>query len=133
LNFNPISLQPLPEPVPAGLFVITNGENIVRTHLASDPTYKFAQLARVASGTPISISLMTKEKVTGEWGGEKIPFVSKDGKATLQFVSDTPGRYVLTTAASPLPLAIEVLEKPKTKGPITGSNSGNWLSRLFGR
>lgn len=134
LSVRQISLMPIPDPVPAGLFIINNGTNNLRTYLAADPNYKFAQLARIASGTPVSISLMTDKKVVGEWGGEKIPFATKDGKATLEFVSGTPGRYILTTDASPLPLAIEVLEQSKpSEQPKTGSGPGNWFTRLFGR
>ncbi len=134
VNVEPLLLPTNMESVPEGLFIVTNGGKNMRTYLAGDPDHKFAQLARVASGTPISISLMTDNKVVGEWGGEKIPFVTKDGRATLEFVSGTPGRYVLTTPESPLPLAVEVFEIPKpSEQSNTGSGPGNWFTRLFGR
>jgi hypothetical protein len=134
ITVEPLSISQLPESIPEGLFIVSRDGNNLRTYLAGDPTYQFTQLARVASGTPISISLMTDKKVIGEWGGEEIPFVTKDGRATLEFVSGTPGRYLLTTSASPLPLTIEVLEPQKpSEQPKAGSGPGNWFTRLFGR
>ncbi|MFA6430690.1 MAG: hypothetical protein WC229_02810 [Candidatus Paceibacterota bacterium] len=133
LNFRPISLQPLPEPVPAGLFVVSREGNNLRTQLVADEEHKVVQLARVVSGTPVTISLVSSSKVTGEWNGEKIPFTTKDGHAILEFNSDIPGRYILTTDSSPLPLAIEVLEKTQTNNQSTAqAGTGGWLSRVLG-
>jgi hypothetical protein len=134
VNVEPLLLPTNMESVPEGLFIVTNGERNMRTYLAGDQDHKVAQLARVASGTPISISLLTDKDVVGEWDGQKISFDTKDGKAVIQFVSGTPGRYVLTTPESPLPLAVEVFEIPKpSEQPNTGSGPGNWFTRLFGR
>jgi hypothetical protein len=134
VNVEPLLLPTNMESVPEGLFIVTNGERNIRTYLAGDQDHKVAQLTRVASGTPISISLLTDKDVVGEWDGQKISFDTKDGKAVIQFVSGTPGRYVLTTPESPLPLAVEVFEISKpSEQPNTGSGPGNWFTRLFGR
>jgi len=117
---------------PENLFTVSNGAIVLRTYITNDINYKLIQTVRVASSTPLTISFTPTDNntITGTWNGKIISFVSNNNKATLKITAPSlPGKYYLSTSASPLPLVIEVLnlQPISTSKPTFISKVLGWL------
>ncbi len=130
---NPLPL-PTTESSVAGLYNVSNGKTFIRTYLSNDSQNGLSQLVRITSDTEATVSLtsIVKDGVTGKLNSVKdIIFTMNNGVATTKIPSLTPGKYILTTNASPLPLIID----SASSTPITQtSNDGvfNKVLKWFG-
>ncbi|MFA6227306.1 MAG: hypothetical protein WC631_02440 [Candidatus Paceibacterota bacterium] len=131
IGINPKSL-PMPQGIPPeGLFILTTGSTTLRATLSSDSNRKLYENFRIASGTPVTISLVPTKKgeVTAVWNDKIIKFTQDGPYVRANFVSGVPGRNIITTSASPLTLIIEV------KAPVLRQTTPTvtpWLSRVRG-
>jgi len=115
---------------PADLFTVSNGTTTLKTYITNDINYKLIQTVRVASSTSLIVSFTPADNntITGTWNGRIISFVSNNNKATLKLTAPSlPGKYYLSTSASPLPLVIEVLNLQ----PISTSKA-TFISKVLG-
>ena len=121
-----------PDASTTGMFIVTTGSTTLKAYLTTDSSYKLIETVRVASGTPIVISLIPTKagNVSGLLNNKPVRF-TQDGKyVKASFISGTLGKYNLTTTASPLTLSIEVIAPALVKtNPIT---SIPWISKVLG-
>jgi len=126
-------------PIPAGLFIVKNDTNTLRTYLTLSDSKELVQSVRIASGTPITISLIPtsiKGAVVAKWNDQTIPFTKNGEYMTIDFSSGTPGKYILNTEASPVPLMIDVLPPTVATQESTSPKDSGWLGgvlKWFGR
>ncbi len=116
--------------VPTDLFSVLNGTTTIKTYITNDINYKIIQTVRVASGTELTVSFKPKDNdlITGKWNGNKVSFVQQGKQAVLKIIAPSmPGKYYLSTSASPLPLVVEVLDLKTI--PIAKTT---WVSRVLG-
>ncbi len=132
-------LLPVLEFDPPGLFIIANDGIRLTTYLASDPKHIFVEMVETTPGAKLTVSLIPpgKGKFTGIFDGRTINFVqNQDRISTSITASTTPGRYFLTTPASSLTLAIDVVapvqtsETPANKQGFFGKIF-SWLTKFF--
>lgn len=137
LELNPILLSKFKDQdIPQGLLNVKNGSNIfLNLRITSDPKKQIVELVRTLTNTPIVVSVTpyNKEKVTGNWNGQKIDFKTKDGKVYEYSIvtPSTPGRYYISSSASPLVLAVDVVEVSKPVIPQKSFNIFNWFRNTF--
>jgi hypothetical protein len=105
----------------AGLFKVTVASTTLDNYIAGDDGHQLMQLVYVNPGDVLNISLMplTSGKVSAQFMGEKLSFFTtpKSGAYTVVTATTTPGRYYLTTPASPLTLAIDIIAPPPPPPP----------------
>lgn len=123
-------IKPLPLPTTAtspGLFTVEQGTTTLSRSISADDTHQIIELVRATPAEAITIALPTTKKVTAAFNGQIVTFVTAHGVASVTLdVPTTAGRYFLTTSASPLSLAIDVVAPPPPPPPKS------WLARLFG-
>lgn len=130
---NPIIMQSDSYSVP-GIFTVSTSNNVTRTYLINDGKEGLSEEVRVASGTPMLISVLpiTKGDITGIWNnGKTSDFTLNGNSAEAKVVIRSPGKYVLKTPASPLPLIINVIAPSSSENNQTPSSSG--LRSLFSK
>ena len=131
LEHNPISLPPSSGADTPGLFKVTSWGKPLHSFLSSDKSASLVELIKVTSNDPLTISLvpLSKGTVTAKFNGKTITFKSGKTKevSVSIFAPSKPGRYLLTTASSPIPLAIDVTALPP-QTPTKPASSGNWFS-----
>lgn len=121
-----------------GLFIVSEGDTIIRSYLSKDADNNIFELVRVASGTTITVSVVpiNKDISSGNWMDTDITFGKKNPYIVINLNLGGPGRYMLKTKASPLPLAVEVVA-PEPSQQSTGiAGQLPWLSNVlkwFGR
>ena len=125
-----------PDVVPAGLYVVRSGGSALKTYLTSTGTSTIQELVYVEAKAPFTVSLVpvTTGKVDAVFAGKKVTFTSaKSGAAaTLDITaSSTLGRYTLTTAASPMPLVVEVVA-PVKHSPLNVPSVSNLKTAVYG-
>jgi hypothetical protein len=123
LYFKPIELE-TPETLPPGHFVIKSGQTEIKSSVTYDLTLKtLAQIVKVSGNESLNISILplAEGEVTATYLDQVLAF-TKDGTiANLNITTPAnPGRYVLKTNASPIPLIIEVV------APKVEENSKPW-------
>jgi hypothetical protein len=136
LQRNPILLPKID--LPPGLYTVTASSTRLDTYLAADDTHKLVELVRVRPGTVINVSLvpLSKGKVFGLFLGDTITFFESSKSEAYVVIESpqTPGRYILTTKSSPIPLAIEVVAPP-VQTPVKKLSLKDkilkWFSTLF--
>ena len=106
-----------------GLFIVKNGTTTLDTFVANDPVREMVQLVYANPGDVLNVSLvpLSKGKVVAKFQGQSVDFFKSPTAAYTALIeaSTTPGRYLLTTASAPLPLAVEVLApQPPPKAPV---------------
>jgi hypothetical protein len=137
LNIYPVKLpQPNLSNPPAGLFLVSVGGKPLSLYASGNGDTHLAESITVPAGTTIEISLipLNKGKTTGIFNKQKISFTSTKNSqlvSTSITVPLTTGTYLLTTAGSPIPLAIQVT--PSKSGQNTSStnstsSSGFWTT-----
>ncbi|MEK7610127.1 MAG: hypothetical protein AAB470_03375 [Patescibacteria group bacterium] len=139
LALHPI-LLPVLEFDPPGLFIIAHDGIRLTTYLASDPKNMFVEMVETTPGTELTVSLIPPEKntsTTGVFDGKTIDFVQNQGRITTNIIAPTmAGRYFLTTPASSLTLAIDVIA-PSGTSPIPTKKQGivgrfvSWFRGFF--
>jgi len=131
-----LARNPMPLPVQngiPGLFSVSNNNKVLPTYLTNDSQGDLSQLVRVASGTPIIISLMsvTTGNVFGTWNNGKTSQFVQDGKNVVaKVIMTTAGEYILKTSASPLPLVVEVI--PTFNSNQVNQSGSSWFSQILG-
>lgn len=137
---NPIPLSLVPgEEKPPGLYFVSASGTPLTAFVSSDAEHPLMELVRVAPGSVLDISLvpLSSAKVTGTFAGKPVAFFASRGKEVHAVVAapTEPGRYFLMTAASPLPLAVEVVAVPEqekeTAKPSLLKRFSGWLKGVF--
>ncbi len=126
----------LPAKAAGGTF--TSEQLPVTPYFASSDAVPLAESATVLSNSSITIAVIPTGKgtVTATFDGKKVPVttVGKTAQVSLT-MPGTPGRYLFTTPASPLPLLITV-EVPKVAplpvpSPYKDKGLFGWLMSFF--
>jgi hypothetical protein len=120
-----------PENIKDGLIIVSSKNKTLPTFLTYDTKNSLTELVRVATGTPLTVSLETdsKQDITGTWQGKKVTLTVHGGIAQVLINSPLlPGRYYMTISGSPITLAIEI---PKSLPPTVIQKPSLW-SRFLG-
>lgn len=132
LSKNPI-LIPEVNNIP-NLFVVSVGTTTLKRYISSESNIKLIELVRVASGTPVTVSITpaNNKTLSGTWNGQAIVFsLNKNIASYNLFAPSAPGKYTLTSSASPMSLVIEVIERP-TVQPTKVTKTPGWLTKVLG-
>ncbi len=143
LQINPVKLPKTITTLPPGLFMVTAGDKAVITSLVANKKYQLVESVTVSPGTTLGVSIIPQNssKITASFHNAKVSFVPvKTGpksEVTATIVSpNVAGTYYLTSNASPLTVAINVVLPPKvivkpTPAPSVGITSVlNWLNSV---
>ncbi len=133
LSVNPI-LLPMPEVDPPGLYIVARSGARINTYLSSDKEHPLFQMVKVPPGTELSVSFVPLEAgvVTGTFAGKTVHFTQGQARVSAAIVaSTTPGRYFLTTPASPLTLGIEVTAPLQPVKIPSKNRFWDWLKKFF--
>ena len=130
------TVLPVPEEDTPGLFIVANSGIRLTTYLATDPKYPFVELIKTAPGTQLSVSLipLSKGVVGGTFDGKTIAFTQGERRiSTLITAPASPRRHYLTTPASSVTLAIEVMAPPEPikLPPPAKKGFWGWLKSFF--
>jgi hypothetical protein len=117
-----------------GLYTVSAKGVALTTYITVDSHYNLIELVRVRPSTSTIVSLNPVNKaepITGVWNNKKIFFTLDKGQGIFDFVStSTPGRYILTSPASLMPLAVDVIA-PSTQS-VTMVRPSTWWSIISG-
>ncbi|MEY2664607.1 MAG: hypothetical protein RIT04_415 [Candidatus Parcubacteria bacterium] len=113
LEKKPIALSTTEIRETPGLFRVSVGTTTYKTYLSRDAGHEIIQLVRMNQGEIFNIDItpMSTGDVTGMFSDKKFNFFKTPYKtvtATLTAPLE-PGRYYITTKASPIPLAIDIV------------------------
>ena len=133
---NPLILAPESAKVP-GIFSVSNNNSLLRTYLINDSKLGLAEQIRVASGTPLTISVIpvADGDTTGVWNNGKTTKFTLNGKsAVAKVIMSSVGEYSLKSPVSSLPLMINVVLTPSSDNNQTAGSggSGSWFSKVLG-
>ena len=132
----PILLPPAKKDIP-GLFIVRSWNKLVNSYVSSEAKASIVELVRVGPNDPLNISLvpLSSGKVTGKFEGKIISFAKSSGKqfSVSVFSPSTPGKYLLSTPSSPIPLVIEVTSPVAPSKPVMAEKKGwlSWLTDIF--
>ena len=92
-------------------------------------------MVKVKTSVPMTIAFASKNKITGSFNGSSVVFNKKNGtEVVAEIISpSTPGKYLLSTPSSPIPLVIEVTSPVAPSKPVMAEKKGwlSWLTDIF--
>ncbi|MFA6158803.1 MAG: hypothetical protein WC763_04265 [Candidatus Paceibacterota bacterium] len=103
----------------SGLFTVSLSGNPVVSYITYGSETSIAQLVRVRPDANLLVGFVSDSKVTGSFNGKLVTFNRDRATITAPF---KPGRYVLTTSASPIHLIVEVI-KTEANTNISGGKT----------
>ena len=119
LNKKPVVI-PTATSTAAGIYYVSNANGTLKGTLVYDKNYQVLEKVTAPAGGTITVGLITGTSTTGTFAGSSYSFKSLSAtRKTLSLILPTTvGRYYLTTNASPLTLAVDVVAStasvPKT-------------------
>ena len=116
-----------------GIYSVSVADAIVQTMMTSDGGESVFQRVTVAPGSvlTVSVSPVNGDMISADFNGRAISF---DESGSVSIVAPfTPGSYILTSSASPLPMAIQVVQRDnQSKAQVSGPPVKSVWKRLLG-